>query len=164
MTIFFDVEGIPTDMYHFHCYPAGSPAAVTYGPYPTLDEAENVASAHYAMCEDCHLYGDVTPIPVLDVNESAYIGDGTDALLFYLLRMDATEVHGIMDAEELLGQTLLLLAMGAPAVFSLTGAADVFAPEFLENPDLQEKLMRELQELADLATVAYQLNRTVGWC
>lgn len=138
--------------------------AVTYGPYPTLDEAEKVSTAHYAMCDACQFYGEIAPQPAVDVDANAYIGEGTDSLLAHLLQLDTAAMTGEIDSETLLSQVLLLLAIGTPHMFTLTGADTVFPDHVLTKKATLNQLVNELTELADLATFAYQLNRNVIWC
>ncbi len=164
MTIFFNVEALPTDAYRFHCYPAGGDYAVAYGPYDSKAEAERVAAAHLGMCEDCQLYGEIQPMPVEDVEESAYLGSSTDALLFYLLRLNGTQTYGQLDAETLLGKVLFILGLGLSQSYVITGAGNVFAEDYLESEEVQTELLHDLCRLADIASTAYRLNRSVVWC
>jgi len=163
VSVNFQIESLSTGQFTFTCFEQDERV---YGPFDSYDDALLAVTAHKMECIDCDVYGCYANA-VLDVDVYVNMSNANAAMILAVLGLDVDPEDGIMgsmDAEQFLGYVMMALAAerdnaAVPAtVDSLPGCATVV------DCGLPEGYVEErLTQLADLATEAVRLGRTVHW-
>jgi hypothetical protein len=158
VSVTFSVEALPTGQVAFDCFFA------TYGPFDGLEAGQVALATHVETCEECDLYRPALR-PVMDVEASVNMANANAAMLMGILGLEVgEELCGSVDADTLLASALLALAEDrdsapvADAVEKISGG-----PTIVHCGLPQDYTDMRLRAIADIATEAKRLGRTIVW-
>jgi hypothetical protein len=163
VSVDFQIESLSTGQFTFTCYEQNQRM---YGPFDSYDDALLAVTAHKMECPECDVYGCYANA-VLDVDVYVNMSNANAAMILAVLGLDVDPEDGIMghmDAEQFLGHVLMALAAERDnaAVLSVTDSLPGCAT-FIDCGLPEGYVEERLTQLADLATEAVRLSRTVCW-
>lgn len=163
MSVTIRVESVGAGAFEFDCYDY----EMTLGPYDTVEETRAAILEHYDVCDFCAAYKTTDPRQILDVDEFVNMSNENAAVVFNALGVplspDGESYNGTISAVDLLSASLLALA-SERSVDSVSSAGIATEQGNFTNYSIDgEYVNKRLGELADLATVAYRLDRNIVW-
>ncbi len=161
MSITVAIEALPTNTFEFYCYEVEQ----SFSDYTSYEAAKIAATAHQQECDTCS-HG-VCVSAQVDVDESVNLSNRNAQIVFQAMGLSLGEEDwtGNLPAETVLGAALLALAndkiLDNPVspISEATHAGGVFFVEGFTDEDVRLRL----QWIADLATEAMNLGRSITW-